>query len=621
MPSFLSCFRGDAEAKSVTAADPDGVYVYRGLKKGKEIRVIELSPGDEDDDLHGRILHVALKPKMEYSAISYVWGSNEKPCQLATNEGSIPITRSLAAALRRARWETKAVVVWADAVCINQNDNAEKAIQVQMMGKIYTNAKAVTGYLGEYADKCDLAIETLIGFSRSKLRPDLNPGYYGLYPKEWRNGNFPIGTLWMRASDEEKWEAVRLLMARPWFRRVWIAQEFLLNGQLVLVCGNLQIHWTLLTAAIESTVGDEGVLKWASDRTTPWHAFNDPSFQGCLSVMQLSRLKWAKINGDAQPTDLHNLVWSLRGSLATDSRDHFYGLLGFARDGNRKEFIPDYDELIEKTLRRFAAHFVKSGHLLYMLPRAGLGPQSTRFPSWVPDWTCECTQAAYFSTASTKDAESTQKADPRALAARYDLQSDRLFLRANFIDELLHLTKRHQDVTQLQTMDEISRVSKAIELEATSITLQLGGTYPTGEDVTSVMHSTLLSSHADPRFKDELDYNYMYELITHIGIETGDRSERWDDIEPVRALRYRAMHFLSTRRFCGTKGGYIGLVPRNAEVGDVVAVLPGSPLPFILRKCDEEKDTFELVGECSITGLMQRVDIKKDQSYKQIALR
>jgi len=38
--------------------------------------------------------------------------------------------------------------LWIDAICINQNDNAEKSVQVQRMDLIYSNATQVIAWLG-----------------------------------------------------------------------------------------------------------------------------------------------------------------------------------------------------------------------------------------------------------------------------------------------------------------------------------------------------------------------------------------------------------------------------------------------------------------------------------------
>jgi hypothetical protein len=66
-----------------------------------------------------------------------------------------------------------------------------------------------------------------------------------------------------------------------------------------------------------------------------------------------------------------------------------------------------------------------------------------------------------------------------------------------------------------------------------------------------------------------------------------------------KAMGQFAMH----RKFCLTKKGYIGLAPLNAAEGDVVAVLNGGRVPFILRRLENGK--FQLVGEAYVHGLMR----------------
>lgn len=51
--------------------------------------------------------------------------------------------------LRHLRKREKQRFLWIDAICINQNDNKEKACQVQLMEEIYQQAENVHVWLGE----------------------------------------------------------------------------------------------------------------------------------------------------------------------------------------------------------------------------------------------------------------------------------------------------------------------------------------------------------------------------------------------------------------------------------------------------------------------------------------
>lgn len=52
----------------------------------------------------------------------------------------------------RPRW------LWVDAICINQEDMAEKSFQIPMTTSIYRNAQKVVTWLGEHKDNSALAI-------------------------------------------------------------------------------------------------------------------------------------------------------------------------------------------------------------------------------------------------------------------------------------------------------------------------------------------------------------------------------------------------------------------------------------------------------------------------------
>jgi hypothetical protein len=67
---------------------------------------------------------------------------------------------------------------------------------------------------------------------------------------------------------------------------------------------------------------------------------------------------------------------------------------------------------------------------------------------------------------------------------------------------------------------------------------------------------------------------------------------------------YAAKIVLHNRSFCVTRNGLIGLVPPDTLPGDVVCLLPGGLIPYLMRpKNAQESDVVELVGECYIHGI------------------
>ena len=83
-----------------------------------------------------------------YTAISYVWGDPNDTRIICIDEIPVATTVNLFSALRDLRHETRTLLVWADAICINQHDDEEKLKQIAMMGEIYSMADHTVIYLG-----------------------------------------------------------------------------------------------------------------------------------------------------------------------------------------------------------------------------------------------------------------------------------------------------------------------------------------------------------------------------------------------------------------------------------------------------------------------------------------
>jgi hypothetical protein len=57
-------------------------------------------------------------------------------------------------------------------------------------------------------------------------------------------------------------------------------------------------------------------------------------------------------------------------------------------------------------------------------------------------------------------------------------------------------------------------------------------------------------------------------------------------------------------KFVVTKRGYVGIVPDLAQVGDIVAIMKGGCVPFLLKRGETRPGAVRLVGECYIHGIM-----------------
>ncbi|KAL1896808.1 hypothetical protein Sste5346_004441 [Sporothrix stenoceras] len=137
-------------------------FTYQPLSTTRnEIRLLRLRPAASyDEPLRINLFHASLDDTSEYEALSYVWGKTWGKFSVLVDDGSenvvddltklptLPITPNLDMALRHVRYHRQDRILWVDALCINQQDPAERSRQVQQMRHIYESCTADVAYLG-----------------------------------------------------------------------------------------------------------------------------------------------------------------------------------------------------------------------------------------------------------------------------------------------------------------------------------------------------------------------------------------------------------------------------------------------------------------------------------------
>lgn len=184
---------------------------------GSAIRLLRLKASDKPHSpIYGNLTVVRLNRETRYEALSYFWGDANTTENIFVNGEIIAITTNLAAALRALRHPQHDRTLWIDAICINQGDLDEKASQVALMRNIYTNCSKTTAWLGP-SDKSSQKV-----FQGIKLKDRVYKG------------------------------ALLALLARPWFRRVWVIQEISYATTITVQCGPDTIEWDDLIKALST---------------------------------------------------------------------------------------------------------------------------------------------------------------------------------------------------------------------------------------------------------------------------------------------------------------------------------------------------------------------------------
>ena len=117
------------------------------------------------------------------------------------------MTRSLAGALFQLRYTNKHPILWADAVCINQEDKEEKCKQVKIMDHIYSHASQVLIWLGLEADDSHEAFEWIRNAELRQLK-QLN-----LIQKSLERRRPVLASRYRPAETLEKWQQLSVVDA------------------------------------------------------------------------------------------------------------------------------------------------------------------------------------------------------------------------------------------------------------------------------------------------------------------------------------------------------------------------------------------------------------------------
>lgn len=128
--------------------------LYQPIKKW-QTRLLRLHPGEGDTEIRVDLLTVDLiyldegvvihddNEHVTYEALSYCWDSTVLSNQILVNDRATLVTQSLGNALAHLRRPLQPRLIWADALCIDQHNDDEKAAQVQNMFLIYGQATQV----------------------------------------------------------------------------------------------------------------------------------------------------------------------------------------------------------------------------------------------------------------------------------------------------------------------------------------------------------------------------------------------------------------------------------------------------------------------------------------------
>ena len=309
-----------------------------------------------------------------------------------------PVTKNLANALRRLQDVTD-MPVWADAICINQQDVKERNHQVQLMGQIYCRATTVFSWLDDdNRDNLNLGLRW-IGLLATYLNTQK--------PTEAESTSFIQKCPELSEDNSQLRAAISAVFNNPYWRRVWILQEVALAHSLIVLGYQTALNFSALGTVAELLYNKGNGIIAPPDFISKnnWMELRreiDSSYP--VLVINITRHNVAAIYHPGRTLcnekngidhKAYKLLSKVRSHMfevisscqrgATEPRDYVYASLGLFDADLR----PDYERSVELVFCDWARWLLTKCRSLDFLRYAGTTSRSSeecRLPSWVPAW-------------------------------------------------------------------------------------------------------------------------------------------------------------------------------------------------------------------------------------------
>lgn len=584
-------------------------YVYQPLPEiESSFRVLELLPGEDNEELFIN-LHVAnwVTPP-PFEALSYTWGDSTIRAAISCNGRMLKVTINLRDALKRLRQRDKSRFLWVDAICINQEgdegDRKEKSSQVNNMRKIYSNATRVIVWLGlDDNGLAKTAADAMAGIARSicdaKSRSvsDLceidHLKILAMGSVSWKE---------LSCNTPETWNSLFWFFSRPWFTRVWVYQEVTSGPKVLFLCGGVEVDWDIIGLTAEYITVNRSLFDtydfsksnvWCAVTHRDRRSFND----SCIDLLN-----------------------SARGLKATQLVDKVYGLLGMPSfSGRNLGLTADYNKSVAEVDQDMGDAALASMQNLDLLAYVQHDQEISRHPSWIPRWDQAKLRHPLIRELRFQGAHNASQG--------LDFTYER-----NPGDTILKVPGIWFDTIEMETSIDSEAwfnqnnppLNPHPVLEIWHEQQTRSSFYPTGERLIDVYPDVLTTglgnkvnrargqaAHQQANFSAYIiqlmkssqhsvsDYTSLHNLIS---LYFQGKSGNWESwVSTANGTAWGHSFFTTTK-------GYMGLGSQAMKAGDVVVILAGGEVPFILRRAGE---FFQLVGECYVHGIMNGEAVHK----------
>ena len=624
-------------------------------------RLLEIRKASLITSYHFRAFPLEQTPA--YTAISYTWGSNLCDKRIIINGiETLPVTASAIECLEEVVRVSEVSkrprkYVWIDSICINQDDPPEKASQIQLMDRIYSQATEVVAVLGKVTGNHEIerSLFDLVAGVEEVLS---NEDTYRMVMR-----NFPKTEWAMPLLGPEATLMVRVL-CHPYWTRLWIIQELVFAKRVLVYCAG---HTKTLSKICEEAAAFPEAYSFAESAVLevltihkPWIAYGHKLIAKAVSdgAQYLRRIRDTR-----RGAPLTTLMSQFRYSKASLSRDRIFALLNIAGSEvspgyllkaakrlnidpqeiwwDNIRLIPDYIQpLREINTRLSCVAAILDTQQMLLLAGVGWPFNDNSTPSWMINWDSIFDNQeginGFLSKIPTYQASNAIMNKDRAMPHFVPLTTRPILGEFGYQDTITFMSSEIDAGSNGWVQDTWREVCKSVpdpyprglwpcsRVEACWKTLfrQRGASKPRdrchGNSCDSKLEEYLAFAENVPLPSLQLsETNHICGLalteafLLWISMSDG----RWHGEKDDRLKMWFATLLSHSpavgKRFVVTDKGFVGLVPPRSMVGDKVYIHSQHRAPVLLREAKDrgsglraDYKHYRLVGTCYIFGLM-----------------
>ncbi|KAF1842217.1 uncharacterized protein K460DRAFT_409635 [Cucurbitaria berberidis CBS 394.84] len=467
------------------------------------------------------------------------------------------------------------------------------------MRDIYERAWNVVIWLGQGWDNFHLVMRYLEQMGQNQsfhIHPAINP-------------SLQLDGRDITAPEIQK--GLKMFFGSSWWTRVWTVQEYLLSRRSVFQCGRYLLDRNVARQGVQSYFHHLERCCSALRSDCPNH--ND-IFK---SLIVMENVEYIRLL--LQDVSLPYIFSQFRNTRdATDMRDKIFGMLGLARGQYQNIIRPNYLLSTEQNFELATVEIMKNTRPLEILSHIPVaGERNLSLPSYVPDWTVSAKDDYYYTdwlnwvghlhlyNACKDEVADLEIIEPGVLA-----------LKGSVIEEIDLVGSVPGSVSYGAFLEELISLA-AICKDANRDPIVVDWAPKTA--FWSVICGTM-ENYLD----SDRDNRPFYRRI--LPLSSFERFDKWISWYPSNSAIGMDAEVLSThrpfivvsagRKFAVTKKGRLAWCPVKSNPGDVIAILAGGSVPFVLRIGDNGRYT--VVGDAYIQGIMDGEILTDDLEFIEL---